>query len=53
MTQRHRKIEHWDDERGIGNSLIVTLVPGYRFSEPGEHARGFDRVNRCPAHSPC
>lgn len=42
MKQRHKKIEHWDDERSIGNSLIVTLVKGWRFEERGEHVRGFD-----------
>ena len=39
---KHKKIEHWDDERSIGNSLIVTLKQGWRFSEDGEHVRGFD-----------
>ena len=39
---KHAKIEHWDDERGIGNSLIVTLKKGWRFEENGEHVRGFD-----------
>lgn len=39
---KHWKIEHWDDERSIGNSLIVTLVNGWRFEERGEHVRGFD-----------
>jgi hypothetical protein len=46
MTRKPRnaRIEEWDDERGIGNSLIVTLKPGWRFEEPGEHVRGFDTV---------
>ena len=44
MKQRHKKIEHWDDERSIDNSLIVTLVKGWRFEERGEHVRGFDTV---------
>ena len=39
---KHAKIEHWDDERSMGNSLIVTLKKGWRFSEVGEHVRGFD-----------
>lgn len=39
---KHSKIEHWDDERGIGNSLIVTLKKGWRFEDRGEHVRGFD-----------
>jgi hypothetical protein len=39
---KHKKIEYWDDEREIGNSLIVTLMKGWRFEECGEHVRGFD-----------
>ncbi len=39
---KHARIEHWDDEREIGNSLIVTLKRGWRFGEEGEHVRGFD-----------
>lgn len=39
---KHKKIEHWDDERDIGNSLIVTLVKGFRFEDESEHVRGFD-----------
>jgi hypothetical protein len=39
---KHKKIEFWDDERNIGNSLIVTLTKGWRFEERGEHVRGFD-----------
>ena len=41
---RSKKVEYWDDERDIGNSLIVTLHYGWRFSEDGEHVRGFDTV---------
>lgn len=44
MKQRHKKIEHWDDERSIENSLIVTLKKGWYFGERGEHVRGFDTV---------
>ena len=44
MNKRHRWIEYWDDERSIGNSLIVTLIKGRRFSENGEHVRGFDTI---------
>jgi hypothetical protein len=39
---KHAKVEHWDDERSIGNSLIVTLKNGWRFDDIGEHVRGFD-----------
>ena len=37
----------WDDERGLGNSLIVTLIYGKQFSTDigtSEHVRGFDTV---------
>ncbi len=27
----HPLVEHWDDEREIGNGIIVTLLPGYFF----------------------
>jgi hypothetical protein len=40
-------VQNWDDERGLGNSLIVTLKPGMAF-EPsatdGCHVWGFDNV---------
>lgn len=46
-SQRHKNILHWDDERSLGNSLIVSLVPGKQFSADvgtGEHVRGFDTI---------
>lgn len=36
------RIEAYDDERAIGNSLIITLSRGWRFEDMGEHVRGFD-----------
>lgn len=42
-------VEHWDDERAIGNSLIVTLRPGWRFGQDGEHVRGFDSPREATA----
>lgn len=42
QTVKHAKIENWDDERSIGNSLIVTLKRGWRFEDLAEHVRGFD-----------
>ncbi len=39
---KHSKIETVDDERAIGNSLIVTLKRGWRFEDMGEHVRGYD-----------
>ena len=44
MKSRHKWIQYWDDERNIGNSLIVTLIPGRRFTEVSEHVRGFDSI---------
>jgi len=41
----HKKVEFWDDERKLGNSLIVTLVRGWKFNEDVmavEHVLGFD-----------
>jgi hypothetical protein len=46
---KHSKIEHWDDERAMGNSLIVTLVRGWRFEDRGEHVRGFDTKSEAMA----
>lgn len=39
---KHGRIESVDDEWGIGNSLIVTLKPGWRFEDMGEQLRGYD-----------
>ena len=42
------RIQHWDDERAIGNSLIVTLVDGWKFSSDpiaNAHVEGFDTVD--------
>lgn len=39
---------HWDDERKLGNSLIVTLKYGLKFHEDSfstEHVRGFDTIS--------
>lgn len=42
------RIQHWDDERGIGNSLIVSLADGWHWAGidhyPGNHVEGFDTV---------
>ena len=38
-----KKAWFWDDERSIGNSLIVTLKYGWCF-EPETHVMGFDTV---------
>ena len=40
-----KKVQHWDDLRHQGDSLIATLHYGNRFEEPGEHVRGFDTVS--------
>ena len=41
------KVLFWDDERAIGNSLIVTLTYGWQFAPANfeaEHVRGFDTI---------
>lgn len=40
------RIATWDDERNLGNSLIVGLKAGWCWSAEGEgvHVRGFDTV---------
>lgn len=41
-----------DDERSIGNSLIVTLVEGFCFkAEPGCGVRGYDTVTEAERES--
>lgn len=39
------RVQHWDDERKLGNSLIVTLHYGWSF-DPAMHegVMGFDTV---------
>ena len=50
MTKRDPRIEHWDDERKIGNSLIVTLRNGWAFDpREREHVRGFDNAREANA----
>lgn len=43
------RIQFWDDERGLGNSLIVTLEHGWHWAGidpyPGMHVAGFDTVS--------
>ena len=47
------KVMHWDDERRIGNSLIITLNRGWAFSANNtryaEHVEGFDTVKQARA----
>lgn len=41
------RIQHWDDERDIGNSIIVSLNKGFEFgidSFECRHVEGFDNV---------
>lgn len=46
LQQFHAKrVAHIDDERDIGNSIIVTLHKHYYFAdEPGCGVRGFDTL---------
>lgn len=50
---KHKKVLHWDDERALGNSLIVTLARGWAFglndSINAEHVNGFDTVKEAKA----
>jgi hypothetical protein len=47
------KVMHWDDERSIGNSLIITLKRGWAFgannTRYAEHVEGFDTVKEARA----
>lgn len=38
------KVLHWDDERQQGNSLILSLRPGWRFPATECHTQGVDTV---------
>lgn len=40
------RIGHWDDERNVGNSLIITLVPGFWFPSVECHTIGVDTINQ-------
>jgi hypothetical protein len=56
-----KHVAHWDDERDIGNGIIVMLHLGWSFEQSHEGVRGFDTVtearegtrkkclHRCPA----
>lgn len=38
-----KNVEHWDDERSLGNGIIITLVMGQSFEYMNhEGVRGFD-----------
>lgn len=44
----HPLVEHWDDERNVGNGIIVTLKPGYFFYDDCG-VKGFDTVKEAKA----
>lgn len=45
LIDLRRWIAHIDDERSIGNSIIVTLAKGWHFADDlGCGVRGFDTV---------
>lgn len=47
MKQRHPKVLHWDDERSVGDRIIVTLKHGWQWGSSRfdpSHVRGFDTV---------
>jgi hypothetical protein len=42
---KNRKVEYIDDERNIGNGIIITLKYGFRWEEfDNATVRGFDTV---------
>jgi hypothetical protein len=45
----HPRVEIVDDEREMGNSVIVTLNRGWRFNDDGEHVFGEDTPEECLA----
>ncbi len=49
-ARQRQRIDHWDDERALGNSLIITLKAGWRWPiEEGTHVCGFDTVTAARA----
>jgi hypothetical protein len=42
-------VAHVDDERDIGNSVIVTLAPGWFFKGTDEGVRGYDTMREAKA----
>ncbi len=49
---KSKKVMHWDDERSIGNSLIVTLNYAWKFTSDAlgvEHVLGFDTATEARA----
>ena len=51
IPEKYRaRIGHWDDERALGHSLIVSLKKGWRWPvEEGSHVCGFDTVDEARA----
>ena len=44
----HPLVEHWDDERKLGNGIIVTLKPGHFFYDDCG-VMGFDGLREARA----
>jgi len=51
MSKLPKHIEHWDDERHLGNGIIVTLHLGWSFEQSHEGVRGFDTVTEAQAET--
>ena len=50
LINTRRWIKHIDDERSIGNSLIVTLERGWHFNDGDrEGVRGYDTMTELKA----
>lgn len=46
QIQRLPRVDHIDDERGVGNGIIVTLKQGWTFSKGEDNrVRRFDGVH--------
>jgi hypothetical protein len=43
------RVMFWDDERSIGNSLIITLDYGFRFPKAECHVIGVDTIKEALA----
>lgn len=50
----HKKVQYIDDFRNVGDSIIISLNPGWRFgfdelwynnADEGDHVEGTDTVN--------
>lgn len=55
---KHAKILHWDDERKLGNGIIVTTKQGWAFEPHADervalHVKGFELVKDARSKMKC